>query len=276
MPQMLRCWQSSTSKETWAIHIDKKDSPKPLYSKIQCAKRTVAPPCQFGVPKGLRSFPSLLILDKVSQKFDKTILEYIWIHNIIKHLHKFQSLDHILIRASPIPYWKYARLVVLYVEIKLTNCHSAERCACGVARNGTWSGIHHRDFGGDCLVRVSEPWGHGDVIFFWGHSCYIYFWSRIFTFLCFNIHLSRRNPGENPAPCWYSRSLIGWLGFLTLPIWDLAGILPERLRGSPQHKLTGHVGGWWNIGDTQMTVVLNSCFGDLLQYSGREIEIEQK
>ena len=31
------------------------------------------------------------------------------------------------------------------------------------------------DFGGDCLVRVSEPWGHGDVILFLGHSCYIYF-----------------------------------------------------------------------------------------------------
>lgn len=96
---------------------------------------------------------------------------------------------------------------------------------------------------------------HGDMgmAFFFGHSCYIYFWSRIFTFLCFNIHLSRRNPGENPAPCWYSRSLIGWLGFLTLPIWDLAGILPERLLGYLHPNISwpvGHVGGWWNIGDT--------------------------
>jgi len=54
----------------------------------------------------------------------------------------------------------------LYVEIKPTNCHTVERCACGVARNGTWSGLFGRDFGGDCLVRVSEPWGHGDGIFF--------------------------------------------------------------------------------------------------------------
>ena len=49
------------------------------------------------------------------------------------------------------------------------------------------------DFGGDCLVRVSEPWGHGDVIFFGSFVLHLFLKSDFYLFV-FQHPLVKKKP----------------------------------------------------------------------------------
>ena len=132
--------------------------------------------------------------------------------------------------------------MVLYVEIKPTNCHRITRSILALRQVCLWrcaqrymerksAGI----FGGDCLVRVSEPWGHGDVFFFLVIRATSIFEVGFLPF-CVSTSICQEETLEKIRHHVdiVEVLLVGW-AFLPFQ----SGRIP-----SPQHKLTGHVGGW--------------------------------